>query len=173
MEKLLAIQLHNRKIFHHYLKHFDLEQLNYIPDGFNNNILWNIAHTVVTQQLLVYKISGLDMHIPKEWIGLFAKGTKPERRFTTEEVAAIDTALFTTYEALEKDMTAFGRHNNEFYTFPRRNTPRVGLSHGKTGLIFSNCLHDALGVNTGVFDKPLVGFQPSTNYTGKIYPLLV
>lgn len=106
MEKLLAIQLHNRKIFHHYLKHFDLEQLNYIPDGFNNNILWNIAHTVVTQQLLVYKISGLDMHIPKEWIGLFAKGTKPERRFTTEEVAAIDTALFTTYEALEKDMTA-------------------------------------------------------------------
>ena len=51
MKTQLAIQLHNRKIFHHYLKHFSLEQLNAIPEGFNNNILWNIAHTMVTHQL--------------------------------------------------------------------------------------------------------------------------
>lgn len=106
MEKLLAIQLHNRKIFHYYLDQFNLDQLNRIPKGFNNNILWNIAHTVVTQQLLVYKISGLDMHIPKEWVGLFSKGTKPERTYTAEEVIAIDAALFSTHDALEKDISA-------------------------------------------------------------------
>ena len=62
MKTQLAIQLHNRKIFHHYLKHFSLEQLNAVPEGFNNNILWNIAHTMVTHQLLMYKRSGLAMN---------------------------------------------------------------------------------------------------------------
>ena len=44
MQTQLAIQLHSRKIFHYYLKQFTLDQLNTIPEGFNNNILWNIAH---------------------------------------------------------------------------------------------------------------------------------
>jgi hypothetical protein len=32
-----------------------LEQLNKIPEGYNNNLIWNIAHVVVVQQMLVYK----------------------------------------------------------------------------------------------------------------------
>ena len=104
MKTQLAIQLHNRKIFHHYLKHFSLEQLNAIPEGFNNNILWNIAHTMVTHQLLMYKRSGLEMHVPEAWVTAFSKGSKPERNFTAEEVQAIDAALFSTYEQFEADL---------------------------------------------------------------------
>ena len=36
--------------------------------------------------------------------GLFAKGTKPERDFTIEEVKVIDAALFPTYEQFEADV---------------------------------------------------------------------
>ena len=104
MQTQLSIQLHNRKIFHHYLKQFTLEQLNAIPAGFNNNIIWNIAHTMVTQQLLMYKISGNEMHTPQEWVQLFSKGTKPERDITAAEVKAIDAALFATHEQFEKDL---------------------------------------------------------------------
>lgn len=106
MQNQLAIQLHNRKIFHHYLNQFTLEQLNTIPKGFNNNIIWNIAHTMITHQLLLYKISGHEMHVPTEWVKLFAKGTKPERKMTAEEVTAIDAALFSTLEQFEKDLTS-------------------------------------------------------------------
>ena len=106
MEKLLSIQLHNRKIFHYYLKQYSLEQLNKIPKGFNNNILWNIAHTVVTHQLLLYKNTGNELQIPKEWIALFAKGSKPVRDLTLEEVEAIDAALFSTYEQFDKDLAS-------------------------------------------------------------------
>ena len=66
MKNLLSIQLHNRKIFHHYLKQYSLAQLNKIPEGFNNNIIWNIAHTVVTHQLLLYKMTGNELQIPTE-----------------------------------------------------------------------------------------------------------
>ena len=104
MKTQLAIQLHNRKIFHHYLKYFSLEQLNAVPEGFNNNILWNIAHTMVTHQLLTYKRSGLAMNVPDEWVTAFAKGSKPERDYTAEEVSAIDAALFSTYEQFEADL---------------------------------------------------------------------
>jgi hypothetical protein len=33
---------------------YTLEQLNKIPEGYNN-LIWNIAHIVVVQQMLVYK----------------------------------------------------------------------------------------------------------------------
>jgi hypothetical protein len=29
------------------------EQLNKVPDGFNNNIIWNIAHLIASQQNFV------------------------------------------------------------------------------------------------------------------------
>ncbi len=104
METQLAIQLHNRKIFHYYLKQLSLDKLNKIPEDFNNNIIWNIAHTMVTHQLLMYKISGHQMHIPIEWVKLFAKDTKPERYFKADEVKLIDAALFSTYDQFEKDL---------------------------------------------------------------------
>ena len=49
-----------RAIILYYIKELSLDQLHIIPDGFNNNIAWNIAHLVVTQQLLHYKLSGND-----------------------------------------------------------------------------------------------------------------
>lgn len=103
MQTQQAILLHNRKVFHHFLSRFTLEQLNTIPEGFNNNIIWNIAHSLVTQQLLMYKLSGLSLQIPEEWVSLFAKGTKPERDITADEVAAIDAALFSSYEQVVED----------------------------------------------------------------------
>ena len=36
-----------------------LEELNTVPKGFNNNVIWNVGHVVATQQLLCYKFSGL------------------------------------------------------------------------------------------------------------------
>ena len=59
------------------------EKLLHIPHGFNNNILWQIGHCVVSQQRLMSLRSGLAMYIsesdnnnfnigssPKSWIGL-------------------------------------------------------------------------------------------------------
>ena len=63
-----------------------LEQIHTIPDGFKNNIAWNVVHLVVTQQLLQYKLSGLDCLVPDELIEEDRKGTAPTKTGTEEEV---------------------------------------------------------------------------------------
>ena len=54
------------------------EQLLKVPTGFNNNILWNAGHIVVTQQLLHYRVSGLDPYIPSPIIERYKTDTSPD-----------------------------------------------------------------------------------------------
>ena len=53
------------------------EQINRIPEGFNNNIAWNVIHLVVTQQLLCYKLAGQAMYVDDELVDNYRKGTAP------------------------------------------------------------------------------------------------
>ena len=55
-----------RTNFLNLLNEFSLEQINQIPQGFSNNLIWNFGHLVVTQQLLCYKLSGNEMYISDE-----------------------------------------------------------------------------------------------------------
>ena len=106
MKEQCAIQLHNRKIFHHYLQQFTTEQLNTVPKGFNNNIIWNIGHIIVVHQMLLYGRARQPLQIPKAWIGLFAKDTRPERALTAEEIEAVDAALFSTHNQFVSDLAS-------------------------------------------------------------------
>ena len=72
------ICLKNRKILEGFLNQFSLKELNKVPEGFNNNIIWNIAHVIVTQQLLVYSNSQLPMIVSDEMVAKYRKGTFPE-----------------------------------------------------------------------------------------------
>jgi len=72
-----------------YLKAIDglsLEALNTIPKGFNNNIIWNVIHVVVTQQLLCYGLTGNRIRLSEETITNYRKGSKPKGIVTQAEV---------------------------------------------------------------------------------------
>jgi hypothetical protein len=86
------------------LKSHTLDQLNKIPEGYNNNLIWNIAHVIVVQQMLVYKLSGLPMMISDEMVEQYKKGTKPEHIATQAEVDAIQIALEETINQTEIDL---------------------------------------------------------------------
>lgn len=102
----------NRAIFKTFLETFTLEELNKVPIGFNNNIIWNIAHTIVTQQLLVYNLSGLPMLLTNDMVEKYRKGTKPEQDVTWAEVDLIKGLLFSTIEKTKEDY-----NNNVFETY--------------------------------------------------------
>ena len=103
MNQTFEITRTSRKIVSQFLDNYSLEQLNKIPEGFKNNLIWNIAHIVVTQQLLVYKFSGLPMMVSDELVQKYMKGTKPELDASQDEVDEIKSLLSKTVDQTEED----------------------------------------------------------------------
>jgi hypothetical protein len=73
MQQTLDITRTSRTIVSQMLAGYTLDQLNTIPEGYSNNLIWNIAHIIVVQQMLVYKLSGLPMMISDEMVEKYKK----------------------------------------------------------------------------------------------------
>lgn len=114
-----------------------------VPEGFRNNIYWNIAHILVVQQLLCYKLSGLPMQIEDALIGAYSKGTIPGKPPTEEERREMSRLLLSTPERLKNDyQNGKFRHYKEYTT-----GAGVTLSRIEDGLFF-NLFHE--GIHLGV-----------------------
>lgn len=59
MDSTLKFIKQARTAFIELLDGLTLEQLNTVPEGFNNNIIWNFGHIVVSTQTLVYVRTGI------------------------------------------------------------------------------------------------------------------
>ena len=116
MEKLFDITSKNRNILYKHLDETPMEQLLFIPEGFRNNIWWNIAHVVVTQQILVYSLSGQTSRVPMELIAKFKKGTVPDGTASLEEIRTIKGLLFSTLEWTKEDYKEGAFRNFRPYT---------------------------------------------------------
>ncbi|HEY1196904.1 DinB family protein [Flavobacterium sp.] len=103
MSSVFEVQKTIREILLKILDNHSLAQLNKVPEGFNNNIIWNVGHCISSQQVLVYKLSGLPTMVSEDFIAKYKKGTKPEGDVSQEEVDEIKTLLFTTLEKTKKD----------------------------------------------------------------------
>lgn len=112
METSFEINKTSRNVLLTFLEKYTLEQLNTIPEGFSNNLIWNIGHIIVVQQMLVYKLSDLPMMISDEMVGKYKKGTKPEHNVNQQEVDEIKAVLFST---LEKTRNDFGKNKFQKY----------------------------------------------------------
>ncbi|QCE41388.1 DinB family protein [Psychroserpens sp. NJDZ02] len=125
MDFTFDVTIKNRQLLNHFLESFTLEQLNKVPTGYTNNIFWNVAHTVVTQQLLVYKLSGLDMLISDALVEAYKKGTKTEGDVTQAEVDEVKGLLFSTIEKTKEDYNnkVFKTYNE--YTVSTKSTLRT------------------------------------------------
>ena len=143
MEKTLQILLHNRKIFNRFLKSFTLEQLSTVPEGFNNNIFWNIAHCMVTLQRLVYTYSGLPTGVTEVWFEKYNKGTAPQGAVTQEEVDALIALFHSTYDQLLKDYQNGVFQSYEAYT----TSTKMELKNVEDAITFS-LFHEGIHVGS-------------------------
>jgi len=116
MRNFLEITLQNRKNLCAIIAQTSKEDLLKIPEPFRNNIWWNIAHVVVTQQLLMYKLSGTAMLIPDALVAKFKKGTVPDGTATEEEIATVTALATSTIEQAIKDYDAGVFANYSEYT---------------------------------------------------------
>jgi len=139
MKNILEQTLQIRKGFYAILKHTPKEELLKIPDGLNNNIWWNIAHVVVTQQRLIYKLSGLPMQVSKEMDDKFSKGTVPDGQATDEEIELVKKLLFST---IERTITDY--ESGVFKSFNAYTTSAKVTLHDLSDAISFNIFHEGL-----------------------------
>ncbi|WP_066222451.1 DinB family protein [Formosa haliotis] len=133
-----------RGFFASYLEQINLEDLNKIPAGFNNNIIWNIGHCVVTQQILVYKLSGLPTLVSEDLINVYKKGTKPERQATQEDVEILNHLLLETIDKTKTDCNNKKFVNFQEYTLGTTGNTLFNVEEALEFALFHEGLH--LGV---------------------------
>ncbi len=81
----------------------NLEQLNKVPRGFNNNIIWNMGHLIAAQQGICYKRCGLELKIDDGFFLAYKPDTKPEGIVDENGVENIKSLLFSTIEQFDID----------------------------------------------------------------------
>jgi len=134
MDWAFDIAIKNRKLLKSFIENHTFEELNKVPDGFSNNIIWNIAHTIVTQQLLVYNLSGLPMVLSEDMVASYRKGTKTERDLSQAEVDMVKGLLFSTIEKTKEDYD-----NKIFQTYNQYTvTTKSTLSNVEEAIEFNN-----------------------------------
>ncbi|MBK7631964.1 MAG: DinB family protein [Ignavibacteriales bacterium] len=119
------------------------EQLLKIPEGGKNNILWNLGHIIVTQQVLHYTLSRLEMRIPKEISSIFRTGTSPEVWRETPNITELKSLLPELPDKLLEDY-----NNGMFKEFrPYKTSTGVELNTFEDAITF-NHFHE--GTHTGI-----------------------
>ncbi|AWH84583.1 DinB family protein [Flavobacterium album] len=134
MENEFRITRTSREIYDRFFDNYSLEQLNKIPPGFNNNLIWNIGHIIVSQQIMIYGGAGLTLMVSDELAGKYTRGTKPEFDLTQKEVDEIRSLLYSPVVRTEEDY-----YNRVFTTFTERKT-QLGftLSTVEDAIAFNN-----------------------------------
>ena len=150
------ITLKTRAILYKFLDNFSLEQLNIVPNGYQNSIYWNIMHVVVTQQLLVYGLSSVPMLIDSDRIDAFRKGTKTENDASMEDVDKLKDLLFSTIEQTQRDYAAKIFTNYTNYTVSTKST----LTNVEEAIEFNN-FHE--GIHLGY----ILAMKNTINHTNQ------
>ncbi|MBU0696807.1 MAG: DinB family protein [Bacteroidetes bacterium] len=103
MKKQFEINRTTRKTLLAYIEGLSSEQLNRIPAGFNNNIIWNLAHMIAAQQGVCYKRGGHPMLIDEAAFENFKPGTVPPLFVDDEQINQYKDLFLSTIDQWEKD----------------------------------------------------------------------
>jgi hypothetical protein len=91
------------------IKDLTTEQWNKIPEGFNNNIAWNLGHLIAAQQGMCYKRANLTPHISDEFWEQFRTGSKPGADLSAGEIENLKSLFLTLMDQLDAD------YNNQIF----------------------------------------------------------
>lgn len=117
-----------------------LAQLNEVPEGFNNNIIWNLAHLIAAQQGICYLRAGQELQVEQSLFELYKPGTKPVAPVTAEEVENIKGLLLSTIDQFKADFTTDKFINYQSWT-NRYGCEMDGINTVTQFLFFHDGLH--------------------------------
>ncbi|MCI4668844.1 MAG: DinB family protein [Bacteroidia bacterium] len=134
-----------RKNFLRLIENRSNEELNVIPKGFSNNLIWNLGHMVVTQQLLCYAKAGLETGLTADMIAAYRKGSKPENFIHAKETELIKSLALELVDKFEADLDKgiFQRYD------PYQTSYGLLLNNIDEAMNFNN-VHEGMHLGTGL-----------------------
>lgn len=151
MKSQFNIMRQNRQVFINLVNGLTIEELNTIPEGFNNNIAWNFNHMVVTPQVLNYIKAGAALTIPEEQLKKYARGTKPEGFISQEEINYYKELAIKTVDQLEEDW-----NNNIFQSYESFTTVMGVTLATKEEALHYVVAHDYLHLGYALAQKRMI-----------------
>jgi hypothetical protein len=86
------------------IENLTTDQLNHIPPGYSNNIIWNLAHLVAAQQNLCYVRAGLPVAVEDKYFTPYMPGTKPDGFVDQDDIKSIKELLTASLDTLQSDL---------------------------------------------------------------------
>ena len=133
------------------IEELSVQQLNKIPEGHKNNIIWHVGHILATQQLLTYGVTNTEMLVSMHLIEDFRKGTEPYKPALKEDIEDIKQILTEVIDRTEEDYNQSVFSDYEDYT----TSYGVTLHSLEEAIIFNN-VHEALHLGIIMTMKKLV-----------------
>jgi len=104
MNEVFDFIINSRKAFIKLINDLTIEELNKIPNGYNNNIIWNFGHIVVSTQTLCYVRTGILQDAASvKFNDYYKKDTRPTYTVTEEEVAELKAIAIESIERIKED----------------------------------------------------------------------
>lgn len=120
----LDLLLISRQNYVKIIDEYTLDELNTVPLGYRNNLIWNLAHVIAVNDGLINRLHGLPMRMTDTFIKSYTKGTQPE--------IAVDRAFV---EQVRHDLIAqvdWVRADYESGKFPSTTIQPYPTSYGNT-----------------------------------------
>ncbi len=143
MDKLFETAIFTRKTLLKIMEDRTYEDLVKIPENHRNSIFWNIAHLLVTQHLLCYGLSGLDLQIDQAMVNKYGKGTVASEEVPEEDISYVKDHLVKMVLKTQSDYKAGLFTDYKTYM----TSANIELSKIEEALAFS-AYHD--GIHLGV-----------------------
>lgn len=92
-----------------------VEQINRVPEGLRNNLIWNLAHVIVVQEGYLYQKASQTLNLDPAMIAAYGNGTFPQDRVEQDEIDRVKALALSTADRLAQD--AQGDALNAFEPF--------------------------------------------------------
>ena len=137
------------------LKDLSHEQLLTIPDGREDNILWNLGHVTCSLARLTYARAGRPLPLPEEWLGLMGKDTRATDWTSPPDIEEVLLRFRALPPHIEADYKA-----GKFTTYePLQITPQHTIDTIEEAIAF-HCFHEGLHIGYVLTLKQLLADLP-------------
>ena len=122
------------------IKDLTTEQLNKIPSGFNNNIIWNLGHLIISQQGMCYTRAGIKPVVDEAFFSNYKAQTKPISFIGEEEIKQVKHLAIEVLDQLDTDYTKHAFTNYTSFT-TRYDIAITSIDEAIDFLLFHEGLH--------------------------------